>query len=112
MCIKEFPFKNFKYPKLCGLVRGRTQGRLHQYFLFFYIQNRINVSFNKCRAKRKLDEKRCNSPPLIFNELQANHIEMKVNCKTVIFNELQLYETNCNDKKKKNQVAEMWCLIC
>ena len=28
-------------------------------------------------------------------------MEMKVNCKTVIFNDLQLYETNCNDIKKR-----------
>ena len=38
---------------------------------------------------------------LIFNELQANYMEMKVNCKTIIFNELQLYEMNCNDIKRR-----------
>ena len=35
----------------------------------------------------------------IFNELQANYMEMKVNCKTIIFHELQLYEMSCNDKR-------------
>ena len=102
MYIKEFPFNNCKYPKICGLVRGQTQERLHQYFPFFlYIQKRIYVFFNKCRATRKLYEKSCNSLPLIFNELQANYMEMKVNCKTIIFNELQLYQINCNDIKRR-----------
>ena len=37
----------------------------------------------------------------IFNELQANYMEMKVNCKTIIFNELQLYEMSCNGIRRK-----------
>ena len=41
---------------------------------------------------------------LIFNELQTNYMEMNMNCKTIIFNEMQLYEMNFNDiKQKKNK---------
>ena len=64
------------------------------------------TSFYKCRATSQLYEKSCNFPPLIFNELQQNYMEMKVNCKTVIFNEFQLYEINCNDITKKIKLQQ------
>ena len=64
----------------------------------FNIQTIFTSSFSyRCRATTQLYEKHCNSPPLIFNEPQANYMERKVNCKTAIFNELQLYEINCNN---------------
>ena len=94
------------------LSKGSNPREVTPIFSFLIFKTELMFFLTNVEQKRKLYEKSCNSPPLIFNELQANHIEMKVNCKTVIFNQLQLYETNCNDKKKENQVAEMWGLIC
>ena len=67
-------------------------------FLFYIcVYSKQNLYFvNKCRAKRKLYEKSCNSPPFHFNELQANYIEKEVNCKSVICNELQMYKKKTN----------------
>ena len=85
------------------LTKGSNPREVTPIFSFFYIfQTEFKFSFfYKCRATSQLYEKSCNFPPLIFNELQANYMQMKVNCKTVIFNELQLYEINCIDIQKK-----------
>ena len=85
------------------LSKGSNPTEVTPIFSPFFIYSKKNLCFffNKCRATRKLFEKSCNSLPLIFNELQANYMDMKVNCKTVIFNELQLYEINCNDIKRR-----------
>ena len=106
---KEFPL-TIANVKNTWLVRGRIQGRLHRYLPFFLVfKTEFTFSFSyRCRATTQLYEKNYNSPPLIFNEPQANYMERKINCKTTIFNELQLYEINCNNISiQKNQVAEM-----
>ena len=69
--------------------------------LFLYIQNRIYVFVTNAEQQDNYMKRITIIFLLIFNELQTNYMEMKMNCKTVILNELQLDEMNCNDIKRR-----------
>ena len=94
MYIKEFPFNNYKYLKISGIVRGRIQGRLHQYFLFFYV---FKIDFMFMLQNAEQPDNYMKSIAVIF---------------LLIFTELQFYDKNCNDvKRRKKQDIESTILM-
>ena len=71
--------------RLCVLTTHENDLlRLHRYFPFLYIQNRIYVFFFFTNAEQKV-----------------NYMKRVAILFLSIFNELQLYEMNCNDIRRR-----------